>query len=295
MSEYMTTREVATYLRLNEKKVYDLVAKKQLPAARISGKWLFPKNLIDQWVGENTMYPPAGLMGAVLEDLVVVQGSDDWLLARASEHFQSQCTVPVVSTQVGSLAGLEAVGQGRAHLAGCHVGNAQVTQALHGQGCCLLTLFERSQGLVLDRGLHPDITGLESLDGPSLRFARRQPKSGTHQLLQRLLGEAGLDDAELPGVGPFSSHLELALAIRRGEADVGLGTGLCAELCGLDFIELHTESYKLAVPLTFVSHPRLAAFLEFVLADLKATAAGGVTGYGFGELGHMEMMGQASA
>ena len=37
MAEYLTTREVAKYLRLNEKKVYALVADGQLPAARISG------------------------------------------------------------------------------------------------------------------------------------------------------------------------------------------------------------------------------------------------------------------
>jgi excisionase family DNA binding protein len=57
MAQYLTTREVAAYLRLNEKKVYELVAQGQLPAARISGKWLFPKHLVDQWVERNTLYP----------------------------------------------------------------------------------------------------------------------------------------------------------------------------------------------------------------------------------------------
>ncbi|MFC1525677.1 substrate-binding domain-containing protein [Candidatus Latescibacterota bacterium] len=290
MAEYLTTREVAKYLRLNEKKVYDLVAKKQLPAARISGKWLFPLHLVDQWVADNTVYPTGGLMGAMLEDMVVIQGSDDWLLSRASEHFQDQRTVPVLSTRVGSLAGLEAVGTGLAHLAGCHVGNDQVEQAMHGQGCCLVTLFERSQGLILDRNRHPGLAGLEYLEGADLTFAARQPQSGTHQLTQRLLQGAGVDMEGLSQVGPFSSHLELALAIQRGEADVGMGTGLAAEMCGLDFVELHTEAFKVAVPLSFVSHPRLAAFLEFVLEDLKEAAGGGVTGYTFGELGHMEMV-----
>lgn len=48
MAESLTTREVARYVRLNEKKVYALVSEGQLPAARLSGKWLFPKHLIDQ-------------------------------------------------------------------------------------------------------------------------------------------------------------------------------------------------------------------------------------------------------
>lgn len=301
MPEYMTTKEVAKYLRLNEKKVYDLVARKQLPAARISGKWLFPQNLIDQWVAENTVYPSTGLMGAVLEDMVIIQGSDDWLLARAAERYQERHTVPVVSTRVGSLAGLEAIGSGHAHLAGCHVGNEEVVRALHGQGCCLVTLFERSQGLIYDGERHADVGGLADAGGladladSGLRFAARQVASGTHQLTCRLLGDAGVDADALPAIGPFSSHLELALAILRGEADVGMGTALAAELCGLDFHQLHSESYKVAVPLGFVAHPRLAGFLEFVLEDLQAGAGTGVTGYGFGHLGRMEMLERGGA
>ena len=293
MAEYLTTREVAQYLRLNEKKVYDLVGRGQLPAARISGKWLFPRHLIDAWVAQNTVYPATGLLGAVLDEMVVVQGSDDWLFTQASEHFQDACSVPVVSTRVGSLAGLAAVGAGRAHLAGCHVENEQVEKNTAGQGCYLVTLCQRSQGLIFDRSRHPEIAGPESLAGKGLRLAARQPLSGTYRLAHRLLASVGIEAAEEVQVGPFHSHLELALAIRRQEADVGMGTRMAAELCGLDFLELATEPFELAVPLSFVSHPRLAGFLEFVLDELKEVAGRGVSGYGFEELGRMELVGNA--
>ena len=84
MADYLTTREVARYLRLNEKKVYALVSEGQLPAARLSGKWLFPKHLIDQWVERKTVIPVSGLMGALLGEMIVIQGSDDWLFSRNS-------------------------------------------------------------------------------------------------------------------------------------------------------------------------------------------------------------------
>jgi putative molybdopterin biosynthesis protein len=295
MAEYLTTKEVATYLRLNEKKVYDLVSRGQLPAARVSGKWLFPKHLVDQWVGQNTVYPATGVMGAVLEELVVVQGSDDWLFGRTAEHFQEERAVPVVSARVGSLAGLSAVSTGRAHLAGCHVENAQVEKATAGQGCYLVTLFERRQGLIFDRERHPEIGGLESLSGSMLRFAERQPLSGTHQLTEQFLDRESVDTEGFEQIGPFSSHLELALSIRRGEADVGMGTQLAAELCGLDFVELDIESYKLAMPLPFAAHPRVAGFLEFVMEDLQAAAARGVSGYSFERTGRMETVGTGEA
>ena len=292
MIEYLTTKEVAAYLRLNEKKVYDLVARRQLPAARVSGKWLFPKHLVDQWVEENTIHPASGLMGSVLDELVVVQGSDDWLFDRAAERFQTDRATPVASARVGSLAGLSAVGAGLAHLAGCHVDNREVEKlAGGGQGCYLVNLFERSQGLIFDRTRHPEIKGLESVGEGALTFADRQPLSGTFSLARRLFEEAGISLMDLARVGPFSSHLELALAIRRGQADIGMGNRLAAQMCGLDFIELCTEAYKLAVPVAFASHPRMAAFLEFILEELKASSDEGVSGYEFRHLGRMEAVG----
>lgn len=54
MPELMNTREVAEYLRIKERKVYDLVREKRIPCARVTGKWLFPKRLIDAWLAEGT-------------------------------------------------------------------------------------------------------------------------------------------------------------------------------------------------------------------------------------------------
>ncbi len=50
MKEMLTTKEVAEYLSINEKQVYRLIKEKKIPATRITGKWLFPKNVIDEWV-----------------------------------------------------------------------------------------------------------------------------------------------------------------------------------------------------------------------------------------------------
>ena len=292
MAKYLTTREVADYLRLNEKKVYALVAEGQLPAARISGKWLFPQHLVDQWLEHNTVYPTTGLMGAVLDDMMVVQGSDDWLFSRAADHFQSARSTPVVSAQVGSLAGLSALGAGKAHLAGFHVENDQVDKLAAGsQGCYLVHLFRRQQGLIFDRTIHPEITSLRSVVESGLRFADRQPLSGTYRLAQRLFDELEIPVEQLVRVGPFSSHLELALAVQRREVDAGMGTRLAAEQCGLDFIDLCTERYRLAFPIPYASHPRMAGFLEFILEELATTSGRGVSGYAFEELGRMETIG----
>jgi excisionase family DNA binding protein len=50
----LTTREVADYLRIKERKVYDLVRERRIPCIRVTGKWLFPKALIELWVIQNS-------------------------------------------------------------------------------------------------------------------------------------------------------------------------------------------------------------------------------------------------
>ncbi len=59
MSRFLTTKEVAQFLKINEKMVYSLVSKKGLPATKATGKWLFPRNLVEQWVEVNTINYPS--------------------------------------------------------------------------------------------------------------------------------------------------------------------------------------------------------------------------------------------
>ena len=54
--ELMTTREIADYLRLKERKIYDLVSSGDIPHLRVSGKILFPRPLIQTWLMRNTQY-----------------------------------------------------------------------------------------------------------------------------------------------------------------------------------------------------------------------------------------------
>ena len=54
------TREVAHFLDINEKVVYNLIAEKGLPATKVTGKWLFPRHLVEQWLENQTInYPKA--------------------------------------------------------------------------------------------------------------------------------------------------------------------------------------------------------------------------------------------
>jgi len=51
--EMMDVKEVAEYLRINFRLVYRLARERRIPGTNISGKWIFPKRLVDEWIEFN--------------------------------------------------------------------------------------------------------------------------------------------------------------------------------------------------------------------------------------------------
>jgi excisionase family DNA binding protein len=47
---FLTTKEVAQYLRVNQYTVYRLVSQKKLPAYKVGSQWRFKKRVLDHWL-----------------------------------------------------------------------------------------------------------------------------------------------------------------------------------------------------------------------------------------------------
>jgi len=54
MSDLMTVKEVADYLKLNYMTVYKLAQKGRIPASKIGGNWRFKKELLDEWIAKQS-------------------------------------------------------------------------------------------------------------------------------------------------------------------------------------------------------------------------------------------------
>ena len=53
-SDIMTIKEVAEYLKLNEKTTYRLTSDGKIPAFKVGGSWRFRKADIDRWIKQQT-------------------------------------------------------------------------------------------------------------------------------------------------------------------------------------------------------------------------------------------------
>jgi excisionase family DNA binding protein len=51
--EIMTVAQVADYLQISKKSVYQLVNEGKLPAAKVLNKWRFDKHSVKQWISDN--------------------------------------------------------------------------------------------------------------------------------------------------------------------------------------------------------------------------------------------------
>ena len=47
---FMTTKEVASYLRVDQYTIYRLVTQKKIPAFKIGNQWRFKRSILDRWL-----------------------------------------------------------------------------------------------------------------------------------------------------------------------------------------------------------------------------------------------------
>jgi putative molybdopterin biosynthesis protein len=262
--EYLTTAEVAAYLRLKERKVYDLVRQGEMPCVRITGKLLFPRQVIDLWA----MNHLEGDQQSATPVAPVLAGSHDplleWAMRESGAGLASLCR--------GSMDGARRLLEGRVMLAGLHVldphSGAYNSPAMLGLGgmrdLVIIHWAVRQQGLLLPPGNPLGLRGLADLARPGLRVAHRQPEAGADTLFRSLLERSGLDHAALRLTDhPSLSEDDLALAIREGVADAGIAIEAAARRHGLEFIPLHFEKFELAIRRRNYFEPPVQRLLEF--------------------------------
>jgi excisionase family DNA binding protein len=290
--EYLTTHEVADYLRIKERRVYELVRQRQIPCTRATGKWLFPRALIDRWLAEQLETAPQ----SARETPPVVAGSHDPLLDWAVK--ESGCGLALLPG--GSLDGLKRLAEGEARLAGLHIFHADLAQSdpeaaynvpsVRDTGApadaVLLEWARRRQGLVLPPGNPDGVRGLGELATQRVPVIARQAESGSGLLLDHLLGQAGVARGDLAFVEETArSEMDLGLAILEGRARAGLAVEAVARSLQLDFVPLAQERFDLLMARRDYFGDGVQALMTFARTPAFAERARRLGGYDVSGLG----------
>ena len=281
--EFLTTSEAADYVRLGERKLYELVTSGEIPCSKVTGKWLFPRRELDLWVLSG-LSRPAGMI--VTDPPPIVGGSQDDLL----EWTLRESGSGLASLTEGTARGVERLQRGEVIAAAVHfhgddaaAGDANVAAIralpdLH--DAVLVGMVRREQGLLVPPGNPRRLHSLADVLTSGAPMAVRQPGAGAQMLLDALLKRSGAGAKDLRRLEPpCLTGPDLAAAIRAGRADCGIATRAAAKSAGLDFVPLLWENFDLLMRQRSYFRPAMQALIGFLGDKRLKQRAAELTGY----------------
>lgn len=194
----------------------------------------------------------------------------------------------IISSHVGSLAGLMAIKKGEAHVTGIHLLDPEtetynlpyVKKYLAGEEIVLIPFLKREQGWMVPKGNPLGINTLEDIIQKKAAYVNRQRGAGTRILFDSLLKKSSYSTEQIQGYSrEMFSHLSVAAEIKEKENSVGLGVYSAAKTMGLDFIPVADESYDLVMTKAFFESDGGKRFIEVIQSNEFAQQVEQLGGY----------------
>lgn len=289
---YMSVKQVADYLHLNEKKVYALVNEGKIPATKVTGKWMFPRELVDRWMLETSH-------GGALTDRLIIVGSDDPLLSRLvfafAERAQAQALISYSPT--GTKLGLSLMQHQRAEACGIHWGPSQEAHIRHPAlvrqfprhlHWVLVRAFAREQGILLAPETAERHSNLEDLlSDDTVRWAARQAGAGTGRFLEEHLRRLGIPANKLNTQSTARSEREAAAAVAMNQVEAAPGARAAAAEFGLDFVSLGWEYFDIVMEKGVYFRRLFQQLAETLMQPETRALADSLGGYDLSECGRV--------
>ena len=274
--EMMSTKEVAKYLGVHEKQVYALIKSKKIPSTRVTGKWVFPRKLIDEWIDSNakTGLEQAKQKSRKIEGALLASGSNDPILDMLHTYMRkSYPEFYIFSANTGSTDGLKALNMGYTDIAWSHLFDPKsgeynvpfLSSYLTNVKPVVINLFRRDLGFVVAPKNPLHLHGFEDLTQKRVRFINRQKGSGTRVLLDHHLKRLKIPASRIRGYEKeVYTHFEVGLSILSKEADVGIATVAVSKLLGLPFIPITQECFDMILDQSTFFEKGIQAFIEIL-------------------------------
>jgi excisionase family DNA binding protein len=274
--EMMSTKEVAQYLGIHEKQVYALIKSKRIPSTRVTGKWVFPRKLIDEWVelDAKTGLEQARQKSRKIEGALLASGSNDPILDMLQTYLKkSYPEFYIFSANTGSTDGLKALNMGYTDIAWSHLFDPKsgeynipfLSTYLPNLKPVVVNLFRRELGFVTAPKNPLGFRGFDDLVGKEIKFINRQKGSGTRVLLDHHLKRLRLPSSKIKGYErEVYTHFEVGLSILSKEANVGIATSAVSKLLGLPFIPITRESFDMLLDQSTFFKKGVQAFIEIL-------------------------------
>lgn len=209
-----------------------------------------------------------------ISQAIVFNGSHDLTIDLLSVQLKKANPLSkIISSHVGSMAGLMAIKKGEAHVAGVHLLDPEtgeynlsyIKRFLTGQEVVLYPFLKRKQGWFLPEGNPLSIQYVQDIVEQKADFVNRQKGAGTRVLFDKLLKESNLSSSDIIGYQrEMFSHLSVAAEVKTNENAVGLGIYPAAKAMNLTFIPVADEDYDLVMTKDFFDSKQGKILIEAI-------------------------------
>jgi len=298
-SELMNTKEVAKYLDIHEKQIYLLIKAGKIPCTRVTGKWIFPVKLIDDWIqtsAQNGLKQARKRINSI-EGALLAAGSNDPVLDILLTAIKTKHPVfNIFSANTGSVSGLEAFNTGLTDIAFSHLYDPETGEynTPYLKKYCpdhqpvVVNLFYRQIGFLTPKSKSNSFRGWESLTQKDLRFVNRQRGSGIRILLDYELKNREIACADISGYDrEVYTHFEVGLSLISGEADVGIASAAVAKILDLNFQPIVSERFDMVLDKNTFFQPAIQALIETLQSEQFKSRVEKIGNYSFKDAGRI--------
>jgi len=297
--EWMNTKEVANYLDIHEKQVYLLIKAGKIPCTRVTGKWIFPVGLIDEWLQASARDSLKQARKRVnqMEGALLAAGSNDPVLDMLLTAIRkNHSDFNIFSANTGSVGGLEALNTGLTDIAFSHLLDPQtgdyntpyLKKYCPDKNPVVVNMFYRQIGFLITKSKSKIFKGWESLTNKKISFINRQKGAGIRMLLDYELEKRNIAGENINGYdNEVYTHFEVGLSLVSGEADAGIASAAVAKILDLHFLPLVSERFDMILDKNTFFQPVIQTFIETLKSDQFRNRVEKIGNYDFKDAGRI--------
>lgn len=303
-NDLLTAQEVADRIKVKKNTVYEMIKRGEIPSHKIGKQLRISSKDLDRFfesaqkapltspVPEKTMLSSAARQGSI------ILCGQDTSLDIIADYCSSIPNMPgVLRSHAGSYNSLHQLYQGKVNIATSHLWDEEtgeynlsyIRRLVPGIPVIAIRLFGRRIGFYVQAGNPKSITGWEDLRRADITLANREKGSGTRVLLDEKLKRMRINRLNVAGYqNEFTSHLTVAGAISRAQADLGIGIErMAGETKNIEFLPMQHEWYDMVFFADQEDDAAYRVIVDFVSSERFMMEIAQIGNYDFSETGRI--------
>ncbi|MFJ8088822.1 substrate-binding domain-containing protein [Lysinibacillus sp. NPDC095746] len=255
-----TIEEVAQLLKVSKLTIYDLVKKGDLPIFRVGRQMRVDKTDLQLYIQKNktgaTPAAPTASTSPSTKNKKIIISGQDLALDLLGKYIEKKQTNKVLRSHEGSFNGVMALYNGDCDIASLHLYDGDTEEyntpylkkIFVSHSYILLNLISRRAGFYVQKGNPLQIQSMDDFKTKSLKLMNREKGSGARTFLDEQLRIHHISPSSIEGYNDEEmSHIDVASAVAKGHADIGIGIEKISKLIEVDFIPLIRERYDIVL------------------------------------------------